>query len=220
MSRCSTAYSSSSRCLWLALSVVWAAGTATATWADQKFSLWSHNGSVLYLVANGTWREFHYKQPRPGMVQVGAYPDALLFRGQSINHEYFGTAFLFNSQCGQLPYQVRGSILDGYKRVLMTGQAPQVGPDCRVIGYFDDTLDFRLIEPAPPNPSPQPSPPPPAALSSVLVPLQRNEGGTFVVPVVINGVIPLKFVVDTGAADVSIPVDVLTEFRNAIGSEQ
>jgi len=34
------------------------------------------------------------------------------------------------------------------------------------------------------------------------------EGGTFVVPVTINGQLTLKFVVDSGAADVSIPADV------------
>ncbi len=36
-----------------------------------------------------------------------------------------------------------------------------------------------------------------------------REGGTFVVPVTINGQITLKFVVDSGAADVSVPADVV-----------
>jgi len=40
------------------------------------------------------------------------------------------------------------------------------------------------------------------------IPLQR-EGGTFVVPVSINGEITLKFTIDSGAADVSIPADVV-----------
>ena len=35
------------------------------------------------------------------------------------------------------------------------------------------------------------------------------EGGTYVVPVLINDAITLKFVVDSGAADVSIPADVV-----------
>lgn len=35
------------------------------------------------------------------------------------------------------------------------------------------------------------------------------DGGTFKVPVLINGIIPLKFTVDSGAADVSIPADVV-----------
>ena len=49
--------------------------------------------------------------------------------------------------------------------------------------------------------------------AAILVPLQK-DGGTYVVPVLINGVFTLPFVVDSGAADVSIPADVvLTLFR-------
>lgn len=40
------------------------------------------------------------------------------------------------------------------------------------------------------------------------VPMQK-EGGTYVVPVIINGAITLKFVVDSGASDVTIPTDVV-----------
>jgi clan AA aspartic protease (TIGR02281 family) len=40
------------------------------------------------------------------------------------------------------------------------------------------------------------------------VPLQKS-GGTFVIPVSINGALTLNFVVDSGAADVSIPADVV-----------
>ena len=36
-----------------------------------------------------------------------------------------------------------------------------------------------------------------------------SDGGTFKVPVTINGQLTLKFVVDSGASDVSIPVDVV-----------
>lgn len=42
----------------------------------------------------------------------------------------------------------------------------------------------------------------------MVVPLEP-EGGVFVVPAVINEVMTLKFTVDTGAADVSIPADVV-----------
>jgi tetratricopeptide (TPR) repeat protein len=38
----------------------------------------------------------------------------------------------------------------------------------------------------------------------------REEGGTYVVPVLINGAITLDFIVDSGAADVSIPADVVS----------
>jgi hypothetical protein len=41
------------------------------------------------------------------------------------------------------------------------------------------------------------------------VPL-KQEGGIFVVPVEINGAITLEFGVDSGAADVSVPLDVFS----------
>jgi uncharacterized protein len=37
----------------------------------------------------------------------------------------------------------------------------------------------------------------------------ENEGGTFLVPVLINDQLTLKFVIDSGASDVSIPADVV-----------
>src|SRR4029077_16672710 len=48
-------------------------------------TIWDHNGSVVYLVANGQSREFHYQKPRAGMLDVGARPGSLLFRGEIDN---------------------------------------------------------------------------------------------------------------------------------------
>ena len=50
--------------------------------------------------------------------------------------------------------------------------------------------------------------PGPAAKGTIVIPLVP-DGGTFAVPVTINGQITLKFVVDSGASDVSIPADVV-----------
>jgi predicted aspartyl protease len=150
------------------------------------------------------------------MLQAGAHPGALLFRGQSNNHHYSGTAFVFSSRCGQLPYQVSGPILDDHEHVRLTGQKPEVGPDCSITGYFDDTLEFHLIktlkESLPATP-PAPDIGNPVTGQSISVPLKK-EGGTYVVPVLINNAITLNFVVDSGASDVSIPADVvMTLFR-------
>jgi clan AA aspartic protease (TIGR02281 family) len=57
------------------------------------------------------------------------------------------------------------------------------------------------------------APPPPSQLvdygPSTVIPMQK-EGGTFVVPVSINGQLTLKFTIDSGASDVSIPADVVS----------
>lgn len=46
-----------------------------------------------------------------------------------------------------------------------------------------------------------------AALTQTIVPM-ISDGGTFRVPVTINDELTLKFVIDSGAADVSVPADV------------
>jgi hypothetical protein len=47
-----------------------------------------------------------------------------------------------------------------------------------------------------------------AGLSEMIVPIV-SDGGTFRVPVTINGQLTLEFVIDSGAADVSVPADVV-----------
>jgi tetratricopeptide (TPR) repeat protein len=56
------------------------------------------------------------------------------------------------------------------------------------------------------NPAPLPSPT--GSLGGTVVPMVSN-GGTFTVPVTINGQLTLNFIVDSGASDVSIPADVV-----------
>jgi uncharacterized protein len=50
---------------------------------------------------------------------------------------------------------------------------------------------------------------PPMQATEGRVPL-KMDGGTFVVPVQINGIMTLDFVIDSGAADVSVPADVVS----------
>ena len=103
------------------------------------------NDSIVYLVADGAKREFYYQEPRPGMLQAGARPGSLLFSGQAIGMRYFGIAYIFTSHCGKYPYEVSGPILDDYHRVVLNGQAPHIGADCRVRGYYSDRLEFTLL---------------------------------------------------------------------------
>ena len=76
-------------------------------------------------------------------------------------------------------------------------------------------LESRQPAAAPDNRSPTTMPPeqppsePPAAVSPPTIVEMVPEGGTFVVPVRINDQITLKFVIDSGASDVSVPADVV-----------
>jgi len=57
-----------------------------------------------------------------------------------------GTAYLFNAHCGQVPFEVKGPILDDNARVVLTGQAPRVGRNCQAYGEYTSTLEFRLLK--------------------------------------------------------------------------
>src|SRR5690242_989248 len=106
-------------------------------------TLWDHNGSVMYLVEDGASREFHYSKPRPGMLDAGVRPGALLFRGEIAGAQYLGTAYIFNPHCGPIPFDVKGLSLDADERIVLTGQAPRVGRDCRTYELYTSTLEFR-----------------------------------------------------------------------------
>jgi hypothetical protein len=108
-------------------------------------TLWNHNGSTMYLVAEGDRRQFFYHNPRQGIIEAGARPDSLLFEGRAVGNAYVGTAFIYNKRCGQAPYSVSGPVLDGGRRVVMRGLAPRINRQCKVFGYKDDVLEFTLV---------------------------------------------------------------------------
>jgi hypothetical protein len=111
-------------------------------------TLWDHNGSVMYLIANESSREFYYQKPRPGMLEAGAHPDSLLFKGQIDDGQMLGTAYIFNAQCGPVPFEVKGPILDNGGRIVLTGQVPRIGRNCQANGNYTSTLEFRLLKTA------------------------------------------------------------------------
>jgi hypothetical protein len=117
--------------------------------ASPEPTFWDHNGSVIYLVANGSSREFYYQKPRAGMLEVGARPGSLLFRGEIDNGQYSGTAYIFNPHCGQIPFQVKGPALANDERIVLTGQAPRVGQNCRTHESSTTNLEFRQLKPNP-----------------------------------------------------------------------
>src|SRR5215470_7087214 len=130
----------------VASSAVASAQAQTQT-ASAEPTIWDHNGSEMYLVANGQSREFHYQKPRAGMLEVGARPGSLLFRGEIDNGQYSGTAYIFSPHCGQIPFQVKGPISDNDERIILTGQAPRLGRNCRTNESYTSNLEFRRLKP-------------------------------------------------------------------------
>jgi hypothetical protein len=130
----------------LIATVAVASAQAQTQTTSPEPTIWDHNGSVMYLVANGPSREFHYQKPRAGMLEVGVRPGSLLFRGEIDKGQYSGTAYIFNPHCGQIPFQVNGPILDNDERILLTGQAPRVGRNCHVHKTYTSNLEFRRLK--------------------------------------------------------------------------
>jgi hypothetical protein len=123
-----------------------ASAQAQTQTASAEPTIWDHNGSVVYLVANGQSREFHYQKPRAGMLDVGVRPGSLLFRGEIDNGQYSGTAYIFSPHCGQIPFQVKGPALDNDERIMLTGQAPRLGRNCRANESFTSNLEFKRLK--------------------------------------------------------------------------
>jgi hypothetical protein len=124
----------------------WTSAQAQTQTAPPESTIWDHNASVMYLVANGSTRELYYQKPRPGMMEAGARPGSLLFRGQINNGQYSGTAYIFNRHCGPIPFQVKGPTLDNDERIVLTGEAPRVGRNCRAYESYTSTLEFRRLK--------------------------------------------------------------------------
>jgi hypothetical protein len=96
--------------------------------------------------ANESLREFYYQKPRPGMLEAGAHPDDLLFKGQINDGQISGIAYIFSAQCGQVPFHVKGPALDNGSKIVLTGQAPHVGRNCQTTGEYTSTLEFKLLK--------------------------------------------------------------------------
>lgn len=109
----------------LVLAALLAVGTAlpmTTTTASAD-SCWWHNGSLVRLVASGSYREFRYERPRPGLWSGGVRRGTLLFNGNKYGNRYVGTARVFSKYCpgSPLQYSVSGPVSPGQTRVTVIG---------------------------------------------------------------------------------------------------
>jgi serine/threonine protein kinase len=105
-------------------------------------SIWNHNGSLVYLSANGASRRFYYERPRDGLLPLGVQRGTLLFEGRKEGNRYSGTAYIFTRNCSPAPYEVSGPISPNDEQVTMHGRAPLLNAACQTTGYRDDVLVF------------------------------------------------------------------------------
>jgi hypothetical protein len=143
------------RCILRHAILLWAIPLFLSTSVDAQLqdasppaerTLWDHNGSIMYLIAIGSSRELHYQKPRPGMFEVGARPDDVLFKGEINDGQISGTAYIFNAQCGPVPFRAKGPISDNGGRIVLTGQVPRIGRNCQTVGEYTSTLEFKPLK--------------------------------------------------------------------------
>jgi hypothetical protein len=113
-------------------------------------SQWNHNGSMMTLLVKGSHREFIFSNPREGLRSEGVRAGTKAFSGTMKGDEYQGTAYVFSKTCGVFGFQMRGTASADQQRVTMSGRAPYVDAQCRILGYHDAVYEFTLVvEPGP-----------------------------------------------------------------------
>lgn len=113
--------------------------------APSSTALWSHNGSLMRLDANGKARTFSYENPRPGMRKAGAKPGDVVFEGLRDGQRYYGTAYIYSKSCGRHGYAVEGRVMAGDRGVILEGEAPRFDDACNITSTRRDVLRFDYV---------------------------------------------------------------------------
>src|ERR1700730_12457344 len=81
-----------------------------ASVAQAGESIWTHNGSKIRWVSDGTSRRAYYLEPRPDLERIGIHPGELLFAGDRRGWVIEGRAFTFKQGCRPLSFPVSGTL--------------------------------------------------------------------------------------------------------------
>ena len=134
-----------------------AEGKRGSTAASKLAAHWSHNGSLVSLVAHGKKQKFFYDTPRIGLLDTGVKPGTLLFDGQRTGQNFEGTAYQFYRTCKARGFKVTGTTSDDRRQITLKGKAPLLDLNCNVTGTRDDVLIFTASQ-IPPNEPPRDTP--------------------------------------------------------------
>ena len=116
--------------------------TLAAATASSAAALYNHNNSTMKFLPEGDTLRVLYDKPRDGLGSLGITPGTPLFEGKKTGpNTYAGEATTFSRTCGAAKFPVAGDVTGG--RIVMRGQAPSRGSDCKVTGYRSETLVFE-----------------------------------------------------------------------------
>jgi hypothetical protein len=127
-------------------------------------SIWTHNGSKIRWVSDGTSRRAYYQEPKPDLERIGIHPGQLLFEGHRRGSIIEGRAFTFKPGCPPLSFPVSGKLFSETTFDLK-GTAPRRDSGCDTTSSVNTVLRFvyeaTTVGPDTSGPKPNPSGPAP-----------------------------------------------------------
>jgi hypothetical protein len=115
-----------------------------ATYSKAGESIWTHNGSKIRWVSDGTSRRAYYAEPRPNLERIGVHPGQLLFEGHRLDSMIEGRAFTFKPGCPPLSFQVSGK-LSSETIFNLRGTAPRRDTGCDITSSVNTVLRFDYL---------------------------------------------------------------------------
>lgn len=115
---------------------------------------YDHNGSIVSVVECHGSLDIRYGTPREGLAGIGVREGTLLAEAEIVYDGTAqlvrGTAYTFKRGCGPMAFRVEGWLVmpagpTGFRDIVLEGQAPKRGSDCRVREWRAETLKFQPI---------------------------------------------------------------------------
>lgn len=109
---------------------------AGSCWVD----IYNYNGSELdATICESGALTINYRSPRSGLIPMGVRRGTLWFEGTVDNDVPRGVARVFTPNCGELPFNVSGSMKNNTIR--LSGRIPEVNSNCRQVS----TRSFTFV---------------------------------------------------------------------------
>lgn len=178
-------------------------------------TLWDHNNSKMRVVQTNNVIEIFYEVPRKDLLERGVKQGTLLYRGTVMNDQISGTARAFLANCpSPIEYDIGGKFSSG-QLISLRGMRPLVDGCKPTARFTEENLSFFYVAK---TDSAKITAPDNAAANGFQAALHNQTtskirltkiGGVYAVPLELNGHVTLYGIVDSGASDVSIPLDIL-----------
>jgi uncharacterized protein len=102
-------------------------------------TVWTHNGSTIRWVSEGSDRKAYYQIPKAGLRAIGIIPGQLLFEGHRRGDSIEGYAYSFKKGCPPSPFAVSGKVVSE-SQIVLNGRTPTRAAGCVAQNTSQDTV--------------------------------------------------------------------------------